>query len=435
MERIECDIAVIGAGVAGLAATSRLRAAGKHVVCLEATNRIGGRILTVHDPLVPSPIELGAEFVHGLPRETWELIRQAGLTAYEHTPEAVYIDQGQGLADGEGEAVDSVFSQVARSGANTDESFEAYLQRSGHSPEAKQRARMQIEGFNAARSELISTASLAQDARAADQIDGDRGFRIVEGYEAIPFFLLRSIGQPESSVRLNCVVSGVDWRQGSVHVQCRSAIDGSELKVHCRQLIVTVPLGVLQATDGSPGAIRFDPVPGRILEAATGLQFGQAYRVTLRFRSAFWEDNEAFKQVGFLISNDNGFRAWWTMHPIMAPLLTGWTAGSAADRFHGMSNAEIAKEARASLARVLNRDVPPLEAVYFHDWTSDPFYRGAYSYVPVNGLPHRETMATPVEQTLFFAGEATDLQGRGGTVDGALVTGYRSADQVLAASS
>ena len=77
MRRSDCDIVIIGAGVSGLAATSMLAAAGLKAICLEATGRVGGRILTVHDPLAPIPIELGAEFVHGLPPETWNLIRTA----------------------------------------------------------------------------------------------------------------------------------------------------------------------------------------------------------------------------------------------------------------------------------------------------------------------------------------------------------------------
>lgn len=77
---MECEIGIIGAGAAGLAAASALKAAGKNVICLEASSRVGGRILTIHDPLAPLPIELGAEFVHGLPPETWELIHKAGLT-------------------------------------------------------------------------------------------------------------------------------------------------------------------------------------------------------------------------------------------------------------------------------------------------------------------------------------------------------------------
>jgi monoamine oxidase len=69
MRHADCDVAIVGAGVAGLSAAATLARAGQNVRCLEAKDRVGGRILTIHDPLSPLPIELGAEFVHGRPPE------------------------------------------------------------------------------------------------------------------------------------------------------------------------------------------------------------------------------------------------------------------------------------------------------------------------------------------------------------------------------
>ena len=67
----------------------------RKVLCLEATGRIGGRILTVHDPFCPVPIELGAEFLHGRPPEVWDVIRQAGLLAYERDSRALHLAKGR----------------------------------------------------------------------------------------------------------------------------------------------------------------------------------------------------------------------------------------------------------------------------------------------------------------------------------------------------
>ena len=72
--RADVDVVIIGAGAAGLAAARTLRAAGVRIVILEARGRVGGRIFTYRDPRVPVPIELGAEFVHGLPQASWKLI-------------------------------------------------------------------------------------------------------------------------------------------------------------------------------------------------------------------------------------------------------------------------------------------------------------------------------------------------------------------------
>ena len=72
-----------------------------------------------------------------------------------------------------------------------------------------------------------------------------------------------------------------------------------------------------------------------------------------------------------------------------------------------------------------------LERAYQHDWQADPFARGAYSYVIAGGTGARKALATPVKNTLFFAGEAADIQGEWGTVAGALQSGMRAARQVL----
>src|SRR5262245_18540698 len=73
------QVQIIGAGVAGLAAARAIATAGFSVTVLEARDRTGGRIHTIRDPKLSAPIELGAEFVHGRPPETFELARDANL--------------------------------------------------------------------------------------------------------------------------------------------------------------------------------------------------------------------------------------------------------------------------------------------------------------------------------------------------------------------
>ncbi len=431
--KTSCDVVVIGAGVAGLAAVERLTRAGKDVRCLEATDRAGGRILTVHDPLSPVPVELGAEFVHGRPPEIWDLIRTAGLTAYEHVSEALFMDRGRVLDENEpGEVAERILSRMVKPDRRKDVSFEDYLRRSREPAEAKNWARTYVEGFNAARKELISVASLKQDAEASEKVEGDRVFRILTGYDSIAAALLRSVRDHQSIFHFNSVVTRIQWRQGAAEVHCKSTLDNTEAALRCQKLILTVPLGVLKAFPPSPGAIHFDPEPKSNLHAARSLQFGQAYRITFLFRDAFWETNGKLKGAGFLISREKVFPTWWTTHPIISPVLTGWTAGSAADRLEGLDRPAMVGEALTSLARILKQKVPEPEAVYFHDWHADPFFRGAYSYVPAGGLPARETLAKPLAGTLFFAGEATNLTGHGSTVHGAIESGFRAAGQVAA---
>src|SRR5690349_18670702 len=77
------DVIVVGAGAAGLSAARSLSDAGRSVLILEAGNTVGGRIRTYDDPKFPVPVDMGAEFIHGRPEATWDLVREAGLLAVD----------------------------------------------------------------------------------------------------------------------------------------------------------------------------------------------------------------------------------------------------------------------------------------------------------------------------------------------------------------
>jgi monoamine oxidase len=144
-------------------------------------------------------------------------------------------------------------------------------------------------------------------------------------------------------------------------------------------------------------------------------------------------------QLGRLTFVQTGSRVdipvWWTSYPLRSGMVVGWAWGPAAmalERSGGGSS--IARRAPAALADVLG--IPRATVarhvlrVHHHDWTRDPFARGAYSYPLAGGSDAAQTLARPVCGTLFFAGEATDAEGRNGTVHGAIASGHRAADQV-----
>jgi monoamine oxidase len=431
------QVVIVGAGAAGLAALRELDRAGCSVLCLEARNRIGGRIYTRHDPLLPVPVELGAEFVHGQSREIWDAVDAANLTAYDIVGRAVHIENG--LARDRGDAWEQIgrvmedMEQAAQSGE--DKTFLEFIQHAAYPEETKRLASSYVEGFNAARKEVIGIASLASDARAADQIGGDRSFRIWNGYESVPVYLLHSIENWRAKLRLNTVVNRIQWKRGSVALSVRSRYGDNVETIRAGSAIVTVPLGVLQAGPDADGGIRFDPEPADTLAAANQLAFGQVVRVVLRFREAVWLQNEDFAGAGFLLSDETRFPAWWTTLPVRASALTGWSSGPSSDDLLGKPEREIVTEAIAALARMLgvsrHRLEDLLEQVHYHDWYSDPFSKGAYSYAPAGALHARDALAEPVESTLFFAGEAAETEGHSATVHGAIASGKRAARQVL----
>ncbi len=432
----DVDIIVIGAGAAGLAALADLDRAGQHVLCLEARDRIGGRIMTVHDPLCATAIELGAEFIHGRSPEIWDIINAGQLAIYDCGDSAVRLQNGRVQSGDTWRGIGQVMEEMEKAAeTGSDRSFLDFLNSTKYSAETKRWAAAYVEGFNAARQEKIGIASLTQDARASDQIDGDSAFRLVNGYDGVPLHLLRQVKEPLSKLRLNSIAESIAWQPGSASVRVRNALTNQIKTLRCSRVVVTVPLGVLQANPEMEGSIRFQPEP-EALQAARSLAFGQVLRLVLRFREPFWENNKDISFAGFLLSNEKLFPTWWTTLALHAPIITGWSASPHADELLGQEPSTLIAKAIASLSRITSTVSSQvenlLESAYFHDWYADPFARGAYSYVPAGALPARETLAQPVAGTLYFAGEAADLEGHSATVHGAIASGRRAARLILA---
>jgi monoamine oxidase len=123
---------------------------------------------------------------------------------------------------------------------------------------------------------------------------------------------------------------------------------------------------------------------------------------------------------------------WWTSYPFESPLVIGWAGGPAAMALDRLG-AALPDRALASLADSWGIDLRRLRRHHVrtltHDWARDAFSRGAYSYPMVGGSEAAQALARPVRSTLFFAGEATDAEGRTATVHGAIASGYRAAAQ------
>lgn len=115
--------------------------------------------------------------------------------------------------------------------------------------------------------------------------------------------------------------------------------------------------------------------------------------------------------------------------------MTGWAPFHSAERLSGQSREFVIERALKSLSTIFKMNAKELERVlegaYFHDWQSDPFSRGAYSYGKVGAVEAEKILAEPLDDTLFFAGEAMDTTGNNGTVHGAIASGKRAAKQIL----
>jgi monoamine oxidase len=424
------EAVVIGAGVAGLAAARMLAEAGRRVALLEARDRIGGRIHTVQAVQGQLPVELGAEFVHGLPAELIDLLHEGGLTRFELDGDSRCVGPGRGIGRlgpcGDQHEVHKLFeelSHVQLSPASRDLSFSEFVGQRKVGAEATAWATNYVEGFNAADADRISVRALAKQQVAEDAISAERIFRVVEGYARVPEFLLGRFRDAGGELFRSVAVRSISWEPGEVEIATET---GRVLSA--KSAIVTLPLGVLQAR-----RVVFSPQPMEILKAADSLVMGSAARVVYEFDSAFWKEFASLKGVSFLFAPDATPPTWWTTSPKPGSTLTGWIAGRKAKRLEMDLLPETGLETLSALLGSPLHDVKRrLLRWHMHDWQIDPQSLGAYSYVPRGAIDASDQMSVPVEQTLFFAGEHTDTSGHWGTVHGALRSGYRAARQLLA---
>jgi monoamine oxidase len=445
------DVVVVGAGAAGVTAAIELARAGLAVTILEARDRIGGRIFTQFDSACQAPVELGAEFIHGRPPEIWNLLKRRKVPITEVDGDNwCMTDDRLSTCDFFSE-VDEILEKM--DGRKRDQSFLDFLEdccrklKNGHrQDEAKKWALGYVSGFNAADPALVGVHWLVKGMRAEEKIQGDRVFRARHGYADLLNIFQAELNDSGVMVQKSTVVEGIQWQSGQVEIIARGPDGAASLSAP--RVLITVPLGVLQARAEDNGAIRFSPgLPRAKQEAISNIMMGKVIRVTLRFRRRFWEDlprsqktnSKTMDKMSFLLSHDDWFPTWWTMAPEKLPLLTGWAPFHCAERLSGQNPSFVVERALQSLHRLLGPSVQELETLlehaYCHDWQNDPFSRGAYSYGKVGGDGMEEALAKPVDNTLFFAGEATDTGGHNGTVHGAIATGKRAATEILQTSA
>jgi monoamine oxidase len=446
MDDQTADVLVLGAGIAGLAAAQELSRAGLRVIMLEARDRIGGRIFTQHVPGYPLPIELGAEFIHGRPPESFALVEQAGLLVYEINGDRWLARDGRlASSDALWEQTNQLFAHMMTT-TGPDRSFQTFLAHFQRDPAWRDAAAMAasyVEGFDAADPSNASVQALIREQRAAAASDGNRAFRIAHGYDQLVQALAGACDPARVTIHRGTIAQRVIWQPGQIEVHTQAAgVLGRSFKA--RQAVITLPLGVLLAPEDAYGAVRFHPTLADHAEAARQLTMGQVAKVTMRFSERFWEHDQLPlastsmdpRQVRFISGGAGALPTWWTAYPAIAPQLTGWAGGPAAARLVDQPPQVIIDQSLAALADMLGlprrRIKAALVGIHTHNWYADPFARGAYSYVNVGGVDAVRTLAAPVERTLFFAGEATNTDGHTGTVHGAIATGRRAAREILA---
>lgn len=435
------DALVIGAGFAGLAAARYLVGAGLDVAVLEARDRVGGRAFTDYRLVPGVPLEMGALMVHGRHAITHEWLRQHGLRATRlpvHQRSRIVVGRRVGRypwfalpfhpaigtrATWDGfRRVPGLLSRYY----GPDRSLQEFLDERRVSPAVRSLVNVLHAHTYATDPDSIGVRGPAEEELSADEPFGFRNFRVVEGYSTLANRVADALGDRiHRSTPVRTIVLGPH----DVTVIAQSGSEGTEREYRARHVILTVPLGVLKA-----GAILFDPpLPPEKLAAIARLGFGDAYSLQLVVRGGGMR-----RQLG-----DFGLLWGDTATSFLRPrvglrenveAVTAFTVGREARRRAGLADSDLVRATvdewesiapeRATLGTV--------EAAGVHRWPIDPWTRGGYSFFPPGSGPaDRRTLAAPVGDRLFFAGEATDCSGQSATVAGAIRSGERAAEELL----
>lgn len=402
------DVAVIGAGAAGIAAARRLARSDLSVAVLEARGRIGGRAHTLVRE--GHALDLGCGWLHSADENPLaQMVEPEGLTIDRTPPpwESQAFDHEMTAAEQAefGAAFAAFEGRVAEAAARGEEGPASRL----FEPDCRWNPRIDaISGaLNGARFAEVSIRDY--DAYR----DTGVNWRVIEGYGR----LVERLGA-RLPVATDCAVSRID-RSGPV-----LRLETAKGAVEARAVIFTLPTDLIAA-----GVVRFDPPLPDLMEAAASLPLGLASKLHMTVTGAedFPEDSQLWGRA------DTAETGGYHLRPFGRPMIEAWFGGDIARQLEAEGEAAFFAFAADELAHLLGssfrKRIAPAAASM---WGADPWSRGAYSHALPGQAGDRARLKAPVENRLFTAGEATS-EVFYGTAHGAWLEGERAAREALAA--
>ncbi len=418
-------VAVIGAGMAGLACARRLATAGCETVVLEARDRIGGRILTDRR-WNGLPVDLGASWIHGVSgNPVTALAREAGArrVATDYDASVAHDSRGRVVdIDADTARMERLIEEAREAVEDFDEdvSLKDAIEAHPRHRRLDERGRMLLDHVVDAQFQLEYAGDWSE--LSAWSLDADSGFGgadalLPDGYDAVPAFLARGL-----DIRLGAVVEAISLAAPKASVRLA---DGQV--VWADHVVVTVPLGILKE-----GRIAFEPtLPAGHREAIEKLGFGVLEKTCLRFEKPFWPRDVDW--IEFFSGRRGEWTEWLSLtRATGTPLLVAFNAGAYGRALGSLDDAAVADAALDALRAMFGSGVPAPTGAIVTRWAADPFARGAYSFNAVGSDgATRRALAEPVDGRLFFAGEATSAE-YFATTHGAYLSGLAAADAILA---
>lgn len=419
-------VIVIGAGIAGLAAARLLTQQGVQVTVLEGRDRIGGRVFTDHR-WDNAPVDLGASWIHRslnnpITALADEINAPRVITDYDNY--AAYHSDGRPFTEADYERADTLLEEmwerlVVAQDADEDQSLEAFVQADIAEQALSAEDQQLLLAWLNTTIEHEYAGSLSQLSTYwfddGEEFDGD-DVVFPEGYSAVADFLADGL-----TIKLEQIVTAVERNEATVTVQTESGSYTAD------QVVVTLPLGVLQT-----GTVTFTPpLPTAKQTAIAALGMGVLNKCIFRFPKVFWPQETTMLE--YVAEKRGAWGEFLNLAEVLdVPVLVGFNAADYGRKIESWTDAEIIADGMVALRAMFGADIPEPDDYIITRWGQDRFAQGSYSFMAVDTDPEmRDQLGSPVDNQLFFAGEATS-RAYAATVHGAYLSGIRAAEEILA---
>jgi monoamine oxidase len=416
------NIIIVGGGVAGLMAATQLLEQGYVVTILEASDRLGGRVHTIHNSSFEHAVERGFEFIHGNLPLTIQLLKEAGIEYKPVKGEMVRIVNGDWKTQNDF-TIGWRELMERMNEIREDMTMSEFLEKnfSGNNYEELRKSVIRFaQGFDLADPSKASVLSLREEWMGEEE----EQFRIPGGCDQLINYLEKKCTESGGTIHTSSAVTKIKWQKNNVIVTT-----ADNKMYNGNKIVITISLGMILS---EPPGISYEPLIDDYLIAAQKIGFGTVIKILLQFKESFWEEKK--KNIGFLITNEI-IPTWWTQLPSSYPLLTGWAGGPQAWQLENKDDKTILELSLQSLSNVFEKTVDELKqlltASLIANWGKDPFAKGGYSYSMIESADAQKLFNDPIDDTIFFAGEAFYNGTSPGTVEAALVSGKNVAEKII----